>query len=98
MTSLELRTEIGSLASSGASIQVLRVTMTFVTECGVEINSFSEQRCSTPAASQELPLVPIIVGGALGGVILLMLCGILAVCVVICRKKRTKKENITRRR
>lgn len=95
-TSLQLRDEIGGFAGSGASIQVLGVTMTFVTECGVAVNSFNEQRCSM--GSSQLPLVPIIVGVALGGVIVLMLCGILVICLMVCRRRGMKKKVTLRRR
>lgn len=95
-TSSQLREEIGEFARSGMSIQVLSVTMTFVTECGVAINSFNEPRCSMGGSSQ-VPLVPIIVGGALGGVIVLMLCGILVTCVALRKRGKKKKATLRRR-
>jgi hypothetical protein len=97
MTSSELRREIQAFVDTDPSIQVLRVTMTFVDECNVDINSFNEPRCSAESSSQ-LPPLPIIVGGALGGVIVLMLCGILVISVAVYRRRRNKRKVDLRRR
>ena len=81
-TSSQLRDEIRTLVARGASIPVQRVSMSFVAACSVDIGSLNDPRCSSPTT--QLPIVPIIVGGALGAVIAVMVCGILLVVCVVC--------------
>ncbi len=95
ITSPALVAEIANLVASGESIRVLGASMTVVTDCGVRILSFEEALCS--AGDSQLPLIPIIVGGALGGVILIMVCCIILVVVVMVKKRRKRKLVPTRR-
>lgn len=96
-TSSQLLMDINLWVRSGLSFQVLSVTMSLVSTCQVQIESFRDAKCSTTGTSDGFS-IPIIVGAALGGVIVVTVCCIIViVAVIVARRRKRKKRQITRR-
>lgn len=96
--------EIGDLVRSDESLRVLSVTMSLVSTCQVRIDSLDEEKCESGGGETEgpvggeLPLIPIIVGGAVGGVSVVAVCCIVVVVMVLVRQRRRKKRGSIHRR
>lgn len=101
-TAQQILSEIDTLVSLGESIRVLSVTMSLVSTCQVQIDSFDEAKCEATSDATRvddggLPLIPIIVGGALGGVVVLAVCCIGVIAAVLVRQRRKKKASTLHR-
>lgn len=90
MTSMELVMLIQQWVLQMNSIRILSVEMLIDGQCDTIIASFEADGCTYTS-----PLsLPVIVGAALGGIVLLMLCLIVVLLAVFIKRRKTKLRSL----